>query len=148
MQRARLHYTTTHLPAAAPGNLAADIAHVSQAGYIPNAVALMDLQQVSALDDAIQQANRSSQTIDAAAPLLVPALALLKQQLETITASIHAFEEAVELSFTENYYETTVLQLDPFYDMVTARREHLERQAAVAAEVQRQVALQGNDMDL
>ena len=141
IQRARVHYSTSHLPATAPANLAADIAHVSQATYIPNAVAMMNLDQVSALDDAIQQSNRSNQAVAAAGPLLVPALAQLKQQLETITVSIKALEEAVELSFIENYYEGSNLLLDPFYNMVADRRRLVEQQAAMAVEVQRQLAL-------
>ena len=131
------------LPLLLPTSQQTFIAHVAQAAYIPNAVAMMNLDQVTALDIAIQESNRSNQVIAATGPLLVPALAQLKQQLETVTASIKALEEAVELSFIENYYEGSNLLLDPFYNMVADRRRLVEQQAAMAVEVQRQLALHG-----
>ena len=135
IHRARLQYSNSALPPTAPANIAADIAHVAQAAYIPNAVAMMNLDQVTALDNAIQESNRSNQVIAATGPLLVPALGQLKQQLETVTASIKALEEAVELSFIENYYEGSNLMLDDFYTMVAERRRVVEQQVAMAAEV-------------
>jgi hypothetical protein len=129
------------MAATVPATIAADMAHVSQAVYIPNALALMSLQQVIALDAAIQPTTRAPQTISAAAPLLIPALAQLMQQQASLEASIKGLEEAIEVSFTENYYGAAKFELDPFFDAVTDRLDVLQREAANAAEVQRQVAL-------
>ena len=162
-----LYVTSQMIPGYAS---AAQVNHVAQPGYINNtlnemnplapditqAEAAQRYQRLQALDNAIQETNRAPQTMSAAAPLLVPYLAQLQQQKDSIEASIAALTGGIEQAFTEDFYGDTGYNLDPFFDRVTYLLEATNTQLANDTEVQRQVALQvqaaaaaaSNDMDL
>ena len=161
--RAKCHYAGSQVQ---PGILApALLATVSQPGFIYTTVGAMDplqpglppaeaaqrYQRLIALSDAIHATTRAAQTIEAAAPLLVPVLTNLKAQKEAIEVCMSAINSAVEQSFAEDYYLDTGYNLDAFFERVDTLRE----QADIQAEVQRQVALSAaaaavptDDMDL
>ena len=109
---------------------------------LPPAVAAQRHQQLIALDNAIQATTPAPQTLEAAAPLLVPLLARLKEQKEALEFCMTAVSTAVEQSFAEDYYNDTGYALIPFFDLVTDLREKADRAADIHAQAQRLVALQ------
>ena len=148
--RAKVQYVASQM---VPGFVtAAEVTTAAQAGFINNAVndlnpltpgitpavANQRYEQLKKLDDAIQETTRAQQTMDVAAPLLLPQLALLVSQKVALESSIAALTNAIHASFTEDYYTDRGYDLNAFFDQVS----NLRSAADTTAEIHRQVALQ------
>ena len=122
---------------------------VSMANYVPQTLAQMPLANLRTLNAKLETIHRNDQVSGQIIGDLIPQLAVMKQQLETLQNSIQAITNSFDVGFVDCYHTETSLDTQPLYDMVDdIIRQRTDDEARAAAnaqieeEVQRRVAAQ------
>jgi hypothetical protein len=122
--RARVHYMSQSL---SQQNSAVINKITTDPNFFDTAVKNLTHDQLKEFNHAIQHSTRNEQILKVMPKFLVPQLDVLKKQQEEIAATIKAIEVAVESAYTEQYYESTGYESEPFIQMVSDRASAMDK---------------------
>ena len=143
--RAKASYSTTQ-HALQPGS-DAFCQQLMVAEYIPGKVKAMNLAELQALEEAMNETTRNDQLFSVVLPRLVPPIAPLEADKGRIENTLKALRDCFEVGFTEAFYADVGFKTEPLFELVAdeiqarvVANDQAAQQAAIDAEVARRLA--------